>query len=127
MSRQVHVPAWPVQHTLEEVSLMDSRAIGMHLKKELEKHYGKSLKNVILYGSSARGEATEESDIDILVVLDDIENYDREFNTVFTMEREIEKKHSNSILISSLVASQADYERNREPLFQVIRQDGIAL
>jgi len=121
------VPAWPVQYTLEEVSLMDSRAIGMHLKKELEKHYGKSLKNVILYGSSARGEATEESDIDILVVLDDIENYDREFNTVFTMEREIEKKHSNSILISSLVASQADYERNREPLFQVIRQDGIAL
>ncbi len=33
------------------------------LKIEIEKLYGKRFKNIILYGSWARGEATAESDI----------------------------------------------------------------
>ena len=32
--------------------------------------YGKRLKRVILYGSYARGDATEDSDIDLLIVLE---------------------------------------------------------
>jgi len=38
-------------------------------RKAVAKLYGRRLKNVILYGSWARGEATEDSDIDLLVVL----------------------------------------------------------
>ena len=34
----------------------------------LQKIYGKHLKTVILYGSYARGEETDESDIDVIVV-----------------------------------------------------------
>ena len=35
---------------------------------EIQKIYGAHLKSVILYGSYARGEETEESDIDVIVV-----------------------------------------------------------
>lgn len=36
----------------------------------LEKAYSNKLKAVILYGSVARGEATSESDIDIMLLVD---------------------------------------------------------
>ena len=39
-------------------------------KKEIKKLYGNRLKHIILYGSYARGSATEDSDIDLLIVLE---------------------------------------------------------
>ena len=47
--------------------------IQMILKKyvdELKKIYGTYLKSVVLYGSYARGDFSEESDIDIMILLD---------------------------------------------------------
>ncbi len=51
------------------------------IKRYLEEKYGDKIKKVILYGSYARGEATEDSDVDVLVVVsddldpDDVEEY----------------------------------------------------
>ena len=39
-------------------------------KKDVKKLYGNRLKHIILYGSYARGSATEDSDIDLLIVLE---------------------------------------------------------
>jgi len=39
-------------------------------KREIKKLYGNRLKHIILYGSYARGSATEDSDIDLLIVLE---------------------------------------------------------
>lgn len=40
------------------------------IKSELQNAYGSRLKGVILYGSEARGEAGDDSDIDLLVLLE---------------------------------------------------------
>ena len=37
---------------------------------DLQKIYGKYLQSVILYGSYARGDYTEDSDVDIMILLD---------------------------------------------------------
>jgi predicted nucleotidyltransferase len=42
-----------------------------NLKASLSKHYGARLRGLFLFGSYARGDADSESDLDILVVLDD--------------------------------------------------------
>ena len=44
------------------------------LKAHLTKMYGKNIKKVILYGSHVRNEATIDSDIDILVLVDNSVN-----------------------------------------------------
>ncbi|HIC91080.1 MAG TPA: nucleotidyltransferase domain-containing protein [Syntrophaceae bacterium] len=41
------------------------------IKEHLVKEYGKKIKQIIIYGSYVRGEATKDSDIDVLVVIDD--------------------------------------------------------
>ena len=43
-------------------------------KSILQKIYGKRLKGIILYGSYARGEAVEGSDIDLIVLLENMQD-----------------------------------------------------
>lgn len=50
------------------------------LRTELAQIYGKRLKGVYLFGSYARHEAVQESDIDVLIVLNDVENYSAEID-----------------------------------------------
>ncbi|MCD6101143.1 MAG: nucleotidyltransferase domain-containing protein [Candidatus Marinimicrobia bacterium] len=46
--------------------------------RKIKEAFGKRLKQCILFGSKARGDFDEESDMDILVVLDRVSNYERE-------------------------------------------------
>lgn len=48
------------------------------LRHGLEQLYGERLAGVYLFGSFARGEATPESDVDILIVLDEVTDYGQE-------------------------------------------------
>ena len=43
-------------------------------KQELKRIYGPRFKRLIVYGSYARGEAEEGSDLDLLVVLDQVDD-----------------------------------------------------
>ena len=94
-------------------------------KERLRMVYKNNLKEVILYGSVARGESTEESDIDVLVVLSKIVNFDEEFNKIFEIELEIARKYDDKIMISALPVSEEDYHSRFTPLFLNIRKEGI--
>ena len=52
---------------------MDKRITKLvnRIKNYLLQEYGDKIKNVILYGSQARGSATKHSDIDVIVLVDD--------------------------------------------------------
>ena len=52
--------------------MSDKIAIVNQLKKDLRKVFGDKIQKVILFGSSVRNEETEFSDLDVLIVTNDI-------------------------------------------------------
>jgi uncharacterized protein len=48
---------------------LDTSTLLARIKSRLQAVYGDRLRGVVLYGSEARGEATPDSDVDILVLL----------------------------------------------------------
>ena len=49
---------------------MNRNKLLQEIKKRLQNSYGDRLKGVVLYGLEARGDVSEDSDIDVLVLLD---------------------------------------------------------
>jgi uncharacterized protein len=94
-------------------------------KQSLEELYGDRLIHLILYGSYARNQATDASDIDILVVLKDPVSVAEEIFRMGTIKTILNLKYDE--LISVLPISQTEYLHKTTPLLQNIRQEGIAV
>lgn len=56
---------------MEKIEDEQMRKILSELSKLLQQVYGEKLKSIILYGSVARGTQTKDSDIDIMVLIDE--------------------------------------------------------
>ena len=93
------------------------------LKVELEKLYGKKLNNIILYGSWARNEATEDSDIDIAVVLEGDIKPGKEIDRMIMIITDINLNHN--VLISIYPVSVSDYLTLKSPLLINVRREGV--
>ena len=73
------------------------RQVLAELKIRLSALYGERLKGVYLFGSYASNEADEESDLDLLIVLDDVENYSQEITRTSELISELSLKYGISI------------------------------
>ncbi len=95
------------------------------LRKELNAAFGKRMEKVILYGSYARGDARDDSDIDVLIVLKN----DFKYGVVLRKTSKIVAKLSleNDVVISRAFASHQQYEQSKMPFLMNIRRDGIAI
>jgi predicted nucleotidyltransferase len=91
-------------------------------KVEVGKLCGKKLKSVILYGSYARGEATDDSDIDIAVVLEGDISPGREIDRMIDIITDMNLKHK--VLISIYTVSEIDYLTLKSPLLMNVRKEG---
>lgn len=91
----------------------------------LEGLYGDRLVTVILFGSQARHEATEESDIDVMVVLRGFISQGDEILRMGTIKTELNLKYDE--LISVIPISETDYQNRMTPLLNNIRQEGVAV
>jgi predicted nucleotidyltransferase len=105
----------------------DIRPILQELKKRLKDIYGDRLRSVVLFGSSARGDFTEESDIDVLVVLKSIIDFDKDFNTIFDLTLNVEKNYDDFVMISVIPAKEEDYLSKVTPFLLNVRKEGIQI
>lgn len=92
-------------------------------RAEVEKLYGKRLRNIILYGSWARGEATESSDIDLVITLEGDVIPGKEIDRMIDIITEINLKHG--VLLSIYPVSENDYSAVNSPLLMNVRREGV--
>ena len=95
------------------------------IKKYLLDLYGKKIKQVILYGSFARSEATEDSDVDILAVVDDelnLKKVEEDLNDLL-FEILIEKGE----LVTVMAIKETTFNNYKSPLLLNIKEEGITL
>jgi len=95
------------------------------LKTYLLREYQDQLDQVILFGSQARQEATSDSDIDVLIVLNDPVNPSDELRRTSQFIAELCLEHN--LVISRLFLPRSRFETENSPLLRNIRQEGIAL
>ena len=94
------------------------------LKENLIEGLGKGLHSLVLYGPVARGEAVEKSDIDILMVVESAEVYERASDMVY----EVDLK--NRCFTSIFWATPGELERYLErgsPFLENVSEEGVIL
>lgn len=103
---------------------MEIKEVLKKLKEEIEKLYGKRFKNIVLYGSWARGEATDKSDIDVIIILKGRVIPGKEIDRMIDIITEINLEYG--VLISVYPVSEDDYFTVNSPLLINVRREGIA-
>lgn len=91
----------------------------------LEKIYGDKLKEIILYGSYARGDFTDGSDIDLLILLQDMRDPCAEIDTFSGEIGQIDLKYDT--LISIIPLDEPEFRVRRLPLIMNVKNEGILI
>ena len=95
------------------------------LKEAISKHYKNRLNQLILYGSYARGDFNENSDIDLLVVLNEIESEMKEIDALADIKTDI--LIDSDIYISINPVSSDKLLNSVFLYYQNIRNEGVIL
>ena len=95
------------------------------LKQGLIGLYGERLKGVYLYGSYARGDFQEGSDLDILIVLNDFERAPIELERTDDLLGNLSLEYL--ITISPMFMREKDWLMADKPLLRNVRVDAVAV
>jgi len=94
-------------------------------KKRLKQIYGDKLKDIILYGSYARGDFTEGSDIDLIILLRDMKEPIVERKKYFDAIWELDLKYDT--VISIIPLREDEYRTRKLPLILNAKREGFSI
>ena len=102
---------------------LDTRTLLRRIKSRLQAVYGDRLRGVVLYGSEARGEATPDSDVDILVLLAGSVALGRDLHTIiealYPLQLEIDR------VLEAFPVDEAEYLRGDYAWYRNAQKDGL--
>jgi uncharacterized protein len=97
-------------------------------RHRVDDRFGARVREVVLFGSYARGEATEESDVDVLVVIQDLTEGER--REVFDFAYDAGAATDDYVCISPLPYSETqvvELRARERRLLKEIDRDGVAV
>jgi predicted nucleotidyltransferase len=95
------------------------------LRRQFEALYGERLERVVLYGSQARGDATPDSDIDVLVVLTGEVDVGKELWRISAVTSDLSISHN--VLVSTVVMSAKQYHGRQSSFLSNVVREGKTL
>lgn len=101
---------------------VDPDAIAAEAAAELRRLYGDRFRRVLLFGSWARGDADDESDIDLLVVLADVASPFAESRRMSDLLWELTERHD--VVVSAVPVSEQDFEHAPTAFLARVRAEG---
>lgn len=102
------------------------KQIALEFKAELQKLYGDNLAALILFGSHARGDFHEESDVDFAVVLKEIETTPgREIFRISPISVDLDSKYGR--YVSFLPLTNKKLTESRLSIHRFIKSEGIPI
>ena len=93
--------------------------------ERIERYYGAQLQGMVLYGSSARHQETEDSDFDLLVLLKQPFDYFQELRRIVDLLYPVQLESDR--LISAKPADFEAYLNGEFQLYRNILQEGVAI
>lgn len=101
----------------------DVKTIIRELRDELRRCLGDELVGVYLYGSYARGEQTQDSDIDVLIVVRDDSRHAELMERTLNAVASVSLKHDT--LISDTIVSEDRFRSGQSPLLINARREAL--
>jgi len=95
------------------------------LTSELQALYGPRLQRIVLYGSRARGDAANDSDIDVLVVLDSLGDFWLEHSRISPIAGRISLQYD--VVLSIIPVDAREMENPQTPLLVNARREGVSV
>ena len=104
--------------------MLDNTKILSDLKGHLIRNYGDSVRDVILFGSQARGDSNDYSDYDILIVLN--KDYSgKDENQILDLCYDIDLKYNILLDVHLLSNRELSSIRGRQPIFINALKSGL--
>jgi len=103
---------------------VDIQTLLPELKARLRAIYGERLRGVYLYGSYARSEADDESDVDVLIVLDRVPVYGAEIDRTSHLMASLSLKYGATL--SCVFSSEHDWINLETAFLDNVREEAIA-
>ena len=94
------------------------------VKSGLAALYADRLRGVYLFGSYARNEATPDSDVDLLIVLDTVDHYYGELERTAELVSDLSLRYDVSI--SRVFMPEDRWRSGESPFLLTVRQDALA-
>lgn len=119
------MPSLPLDVLPLDASNQHLNAVLVQLQQHLIELYGDRLGQLVLYGSQARGDATPDSDIDVLVILNGCVNSGDEVARTGTITAALSLEYG--VVIACVFMATDRYLNEQSPLLLNVRREGVQL